>query len=209
MSLVSRFRRRAPGNREHDVLEVDLAAATYELDGQDRQQLRGQGLKFRDRTFGTTIRDDDPRLRDAGIYVTTVAGVRRRLRELQCDRFAPIQIVTLRREPDNPYDPDAVAVFDRKGRTAIGYVPFSDAPAIAALLDSGTKLEARCFWEWRSGDGLRRAIGIVIAPKGLTDLGWQQHRGACWLWVDVYRISLRSRPRLRRRRSRAGQAAAA
>jgi hypothetical protein len=207
MSLMSRFRRRVPGSREHDVVALEPAVDTYELASQDGEHLQGRGLELRDRAFGTTIRDDDPRLRDAGVYVTKVAGVRRRMRELQRDAFAPMQVLKLRREPGNPYDSNAVAVFDRKGRTPIGYVPFDDAPAIAALLDSGTRLDSRCLWEWRNRDGQRRALKIVIAPKGVTDLGWRQHRGACWIWVDYYGMSSRRRRRRRRRRTGAGPAA--
>lgn len=147
-----------------------MVVATYEFDSDDGEHLRGYGMELRDAAFGTTLRDDDCRLRDAGIYVTKVAGVRRRMRELQRDAFRPMEVLTLRRERDNPHDPNAVAVFDRKGRTMIGYVPRDEAPAIAALLDEGAELDCRCLWEWRDEEGRRCAVKILVVPKGMIDL---------------------------------------
>ena len=80
----------------------------------------------------------------------------RRTRELQRDAFRPMEVLTLRREPDNPHDPNAVAVFDRKGRTMIGYVPKQDARRIAALLTPEPSSSAAA-----SGSGETSAIAAA------------------------------------------------
>lgn len=54
------------------------------------------------------------------------------------------EILTLRRERDNPHDRNAVAVLDCCGQM-LGYIPRSDAPAIAKVLDSGLSAKAQCL----------------------------------------------------------------
>ncbi len=49
--------------------------------------------------------------------------------------------LTLRREPTNPHDSRAVAVY--LGADQIGYVPRRENLAIATLLDQGVRLQAR------------------------------------------------------------------
>jgi len=49
--------------------------------------------------------------------------------------------LTLTREPDNPYDPNAVRV-DWRGEK-LGYVPRADNADLARHMDRGTKVEAR------------------------------------------------------------------
>ena len=49
--------------------------------------------------------------------------------------------LTLVREPDNPYDPNAVRVEWRGEK--LGYVPRADNADLARHLDRGTKVEAR------------------------------------------------------------------
>lgn len=65
-------------------------------------------------------------------------GAREAIRELRTG-----EALTLRREPDNPHDRNAVAVFDACGQQ-LGYVPRADAPAVAKVMDSGLPFTARC-----------------------------------------------------------------
>lgn len=51
--------------------------------------------------------------------------------------------LSLRREPDNPHDRNAVAVYDVCGQH-LGYVPRQDAGAIAKVLDRGLPCTAKC-----------------------------------------------------------------
>ncbi len=51
------------------------------------------------------------------------------------------QPLLLRREPTNPYDERAIALYTADG-AKLGYVPRTDNSVLAALLDQGTSLQA-------------------------------------------------------------------
>ena len=60
--------------------------------------------------------------------------------------------LTLKREPDNKFDPSAVAVYH--GSTMLGYVPAVDATTVARVMDEGydhgchvrSSAPAICVW---------------------------------------------------------------
>lgn len=62
-------------------------------------------------------------------FVTGIAGVSFRQDAVRDTK--PGDTVLLRREPDNPYDADAIAVFSAEGR-ALGYLPAAVAKRIEA-----------------------------------------------------------------------------
>ncbi|PIX95613.1 MAG: HIRAN protein [Hydrogenophilales bacterium CG_4_9_14_3_um_filter_63_34] len=71
--------------------------------------------------------------------------------------------LTLRREPDNPYDPKAVRV-EWYG-TQIGYAPRADNVDLARLMDRGTPVEARILHLQKARDPWKRVlIEIYLAP---------------------------------------------
>ena len=47
----------------------------------------------------------------------------------------------LRREKDNKYDPNAIAVYSAKQKKQLGYVPATVAKSLATVMDSGTSLK--------------------------------------------------------------------
>lgn len=55
--------------------------------------------------------------------------------------LAPGQTLRLAREPENPYDANAIAVLDGDG-LKLGYLPRSANAPIAALMDTGTDVHA-------------------------------------------------------------------
>jgi hypothetical protein len=63
------------------------------------------------------------------LIVTHVAGAVHRRAALESDEAAPGRPLTLRPEPDNPHDPNAVAVLLASGEP-VGYVPRDIAPRI-------------------------------------------------------------------------------
>ena len=65
------------------------------------------------------------------LIVTHVAGAVHRKPALDSDEAAPGSPLTLRPEPDNPHDPNAVAVLLASGEP-VGYVPRDVAPRIDA-----------------------------------------------------------------------------
>jgi hypothetical protein len=64
-----------------------------------------------------------------GLLIAHVAGATHRLEALASDDAAPGRALTLRPEPENPYDPNAVAVLLASGE-AVGYVPRERAPSV-------------------------------------------------------------------------------
>lgn len=77
---------------------------------------------------------------------------------LQLDAFAPGREVMLVREPDNQYDPNAVAVFDAPGRNQVGHIPRENAKAVGRGVEKG----ARAFSVWETVEGGQR-VGLRIA----------------------------------------------
>jgi hypothetical protein len=72
--------------------------------------------------------------------------------------------LTLRREPDNPYDAKAVRV-EWHG-TQIGYAPRADNVDLARLMDRGTPVEARILHLQKSRDPWKRVlIEVYLAPS--------------------------------------------
>ncbi len=73
------------------------------------------------------------------LTTTKVAGLQHN--DASDFRFSQDQTLRLQREPNNPYDRYAVALFhkDRK----IGYIPKENSRIIASLLDNGVVLEPK------------------------------------------------------------------
>ena len=71
---------------------------------------------------------------------TQVAGFQYYEGERLWPRLSPGDPLTLVREPANPYDPNAIALYrqDRK----LGYIPRKDNAVIANLMDQGKHLKA-------------------------------------------------------------------
>jgi hypothetical protein len=103
---------------------------------------------MRDAATEEPMRWDDPRIR-----VVKLAGASYRADALQDDAFAPGSRLALVREPDNPHDPAAVAVWDADRRLQAGYVPAEVAPALRG------DEQALALWEYRQED---RRIGLRV-----------------------------------------------
>jgi len=117
---------------------------------------RGEsGYWLRDAATGRAISWRDPRL-----HVVNLAGSSYRLDALQDEGFAPGRRLALVAEPDNPHDPNAVAVWDAGRRLQGGYVPAELAPELAG------DEQALSLWEFRDGDGRRVGLRVLIAPAG-------------------------------------------
>ena len=115
---------------------------------------RGEsGYWLRDAATGQALSWKDPRL-----LVIKVAGTSYRSEELQDDAFAPGRRLALVHEPDNPHDPDAVAVWDADRRLQAGYVPATFAPELRG------DEQAVALWEFRDDDGRRVGLRVLIAP---------------------------------------------
>ena len=109
---------------------------------------RGAGYHLRDAATNEPFSWDDPRIR-----VVAVAGVSFRPEAVADASFDPGARLALVSEPENEYDPNAVAVWNDERTLQAGYVPRD----VAGELD-GTE---QAVSVWRAGEGLR----VLIAPR--------------------------------------------
>jgi len=85
-------------------------------------------------------------------------------RALQEPVFAPGQLLHLRPEPTNPYDTNAVMVWDSEERHHVGYVPAEQAASIAEGIQDGRSY-ARVIWEWLTVDGERTHLRMLVSHR--------------------------------------------
>ncbi len=71
-------------------------------------------------------------------------------------------VLSLTREPDNPYDAKAIRV-DWQG-IKLGYVPRRENADMARMMDNGAKLEARITRMVKSRDPWQRIRFEILAP---------------------------------------------
>jgi hypothetical protein len=115
---------------------------------------------------GRYLGRDAPELVDAGLRVSRVAGARDHHAEaLQSDAAAPGSPLVLRRDRDNEYDANAVAVQTAQGEL-LGFVPRELAAEIAPALDRGEPWSALVLREQRATPrdprtGLTMLLGSV------------------------------------------------
>ena len=105
------------------------------------------GYHLRDAETGERVAWEDPRIR-----VIPVAGVSFRPEAVDDSSFEPGCLVALVPEPDNPHDPDAVAIWNEERTLQAGYVPRDVAPELAG--------NEQAVSLWRVEGGLR----VLIAP---------------------------------------------
>ena len=109
---------------------------------------RGEnGYRLRDAETGEPVRWEDPRIR-----VVPAAGVSYRPDALADASFDPGRRLALVPEPENPHDPNAVAIWNADQTLQLGYVPAAVAPELAG--------DEQALSLWRVEGGLR----VLIVP---------------------------------------------
>ena len=69
--------------------------------------------------------------------------------------------LTLKREPDNRFDDNAILVFDEKSRK-LGYIPEKDNIVFSRLMDAGKYLTAKVNWSEPKGFFKQIKISIYL-----------------------------------------------
>lgn len=80
-------------------------------------------------------------------------------RQAELKRCKPGERIELRREPDNPHDADAVAVYSARG-VQVGYIASAHAEWIGGQIDRGKPTQA--IVECVKGGGKGEKLGLVI-----------------------------------------------
>ena len=114
---------------------------------------------------GVAWRDDD--LDDVGVHVLRVVGTSHRLADLRDDGFAVGEPVILMPEPDNAFDPWALAVRDLSLARQAGYVPATRSRALVEEMVH-RPLHALVLTEHRVG-GERVGLRVAASFAPLLD----------------------------------------
>jgi HIRAN domain len=129
------------------------------------------GYSIVDADSGRFVARDDPELVTRGLRVTAVAGAGRHHAEvLESEDVGPGRPLELRRDPDNPHDPNAIAVH-APGGPQVGWVPRELAEELAPELDAGRGVSAVVLREQRpSPRDPRRGLTMLLARGGAIHL---------------------------------------
>jgi HIRAN domain len=128
------------------------------------------GYHVVDPESGDFIARDSPELAERGLRVAGAAGARQHHAEaLQSDAAAPGSPLELRRDPDNPHDPNAIAV--HAGEDQVGWVPRELAAELAPQLDAGADWSAVVLREQRTSPrDPRTGITMLLAAAASIEL---------------------------------------
>ncbi|GAA3703408.1 hypothetical protein GCM10022399_19990 [Terrabacter ginsenosidimutans] len=127
------------------------------------------GLRLCEDSTGLLVSPNDRRLPGVGIFVVNVRGETYYKAACKAGDFSPGVSVRLRREPDNPYDANAVAITaDADGAPVIGYVNKQKARIMSRIIDGGAVLEAISLRGNRAGV-VTDQVAILAAEPELID----------------------------------------
>jgi hypothetical protein len=127
---------------------------------------------------GRWLGRDAPELAARGLRVAGVAGAGRHHADaLAAEDVGPGRPLELRRDPDNPHDPAAIAVHPAGGGEQVGWVPREVAAELAPLLDAGEPWAAVVLREHRASPrDPRTGLTMLLAPGAAIELREHPHR---------------------------------
>ena len=130
------------------------------------------GYQLVDPESGSYLARDAPELAARGLHVVGVAGAGTHHAEaLATDAVAPGRQLELRRDPENPHDSNAIAVYPAGGGEQVGWVPRELAAELAAELDAGRPWSALVLREQRrSPRDPRRGLTMLLAPTAALEI---------------------------------------
>jgi HIRAN domain len=124
------------------------------------------GFSLVDPESGRFLARDAEELAARGLRVCGVAGAARHHAEgLASSELGPGAVLELRRDVNNPHDPNAIAVHGPGGGEQVGWVPRELAEEIAPSLDAGRAWSAVVLREARvSPRDPRTGLTMLLAP---------------------------------------------
>lgn len=106
------------------------------------------------------------------IYTLNIVGESYRQKEIRlCNEG---ERIFLKREPNNKYDRNAVAVLRENGRQ-IGYLSRDDAEWVARVMDAGDNVEAR-IKRITGGERDKPTRGVIIDVNTTPNFGWEENQ---------------------------------
>ncbi len=140
---------------------VLLVRSTWSGETDDGSAISGSGFDLED-SYGKRLYDGGPAV------VFRVAGVSRRMKQVQSRDFAPGCEIALIREPRNPVDPNAVGIWDATRKTQVGYVPADECENVQELIQEHGALEALVLFEFRNRRRERAGLKILAWPASVN-----------------------------------------
>jgi HIRAN domain len=130
------------------------------------------GYQLIDRDTGRYLARDAPELVEQRLHVAGVAGAGAHHADaLATDAVKPGERLELRRDPDNPHDPNAIQVHPSDGGAQVGWVPRELAVELAPQLDAGGPWSAVVLREQRrSPRDPRHGLTMLIGPAEEIEL---------------------------------------
>ncbi|MEU4558543.1 HIRAN domain-containing protein [Actinoplanes sp. NPDC023936] len=135
-----------------------------------RDMMREDVLRLCEDSTGLLVSPSDQRLPKIGIFVSQLRGEAYHQDACRTGDFRPGSTVVLRREPDNEYDKNAVAVYDHTGRHLAAYVNKQKARMLAKLLDSGQPITAISLRGTGPGVPCEQVAVLAGAPDVVAQL---------------------------------------
>ena len=137
----------------------------------DGGQVWVAGYQLVDPESGRYLARDAPELTARGLRVVSVAGAGRHHAEaIASEEAAPGRPLTLRRDPENPHDANAIAVDAADGQQ-VGWVPREVAEELAPELDGSRPWSAIVLREQRrSPRDPRHGLTMLLAPAEELEL---------------------------------------
>jgi hypothetical protein len=130
-----------------------------------------QVLRLCEDATGLLVGPTDRRLAPAGIYVTNLRGESYHKTACRRGDFSPGAAVRLKPEPDNKYDPFAVAITaDADGAPVAAYVNKAKARTLAKLLDQGIDLHAVSLRGTSANTTCEQISVLVARPEVVAHL---------------------------------------
>jgi hypothetical protein len=152
------------------VVDVEYEERYWYPDEGGQVWLAGYGVI--DPESGRFLARDSAELAARGLRVASVAGAGQHHAEaLLADTVAPGRPLLLRRDPDNPHDPNAIQVHPAGGGDQVGWVPRELAAELAPQLDAGRPWAAVVLREQRrSPRDPRHGLTMLLAPAESLEL---------------------------------------
>jgi hypothetical protein len=119
---------------------------------------------------GRYLGRDAPELAARGLRVVGIAGGRHNADALAAEDVGPGRPLELRRDPENPHDPSAIAVH-AAGGGQVGWVPREVAADLAPEIDAGAPWSAVVLREHRASPrDPRTGLTMLLAPAAAVEL---------------------------------------
>lgn len=138
-----------------------VRSATFNLETWTSYEGDGWGMTVKDAEGTPVPWREWEEVTERQLQGVPVVGCRFRGNTITRDEFRPGMELTLHREPENPKDPNAVAVYDATGTHHVGYVPREMTQKVWREFGSG----ARAWMVWEVLEGEERTGGRLLLVR--------------------------------------------